>query len=317
MTEPKEIKAVIKTGRLRKEYEHVVALSALDLAIPECEICGLIGPNGAGKSTLLKILSTVIRPDFGMASVYGYGVEAEPLEVRKRIGFMPDFFALYENVTCEDFLTYFGLAYGLAPEKINARVTELLELVRLTEKRKEFISSLSRGMRQRLVFAKTLVHDPPALLLDEPLSGLDPKARMEMREALRNLKSLGKTIIISSHILTELSEFCTYVVIMEKGLLKASGRVDEILARMRGEKAVTLEVTGLTEKARQIISSTPGVTLSSVEGLVIKFGLAGDKSALADINAALVRAGIGVVGLREEQGNIEDIYKKISGNEVQ
>ena len=317
MTESKEIETVIKTGRLRKEYENVVALKALDLAIPEGEICALIGPNGAGKSTFMKILSTVIRPDFGSASVLGYNPETQPLEVRRRIGFMPDFFSLYENVTSEDFLAYFGLACGMAPSKIGARVTELLEMIALTEKRNTLISGLSRGMKQRLVFAKTLVHDPPVLLLDEPLSGLDPKARMEMREVLRNFKKLGKTIIISSHILTELSDFCSYVVIIEKGVLRASGGVEEILARIRGAREVSIEVTGSADKAKQIIAAAPGVALRACEGMTVNFALSQERAVLAEINASLVRAGIGVLSIREQQGDIEDIYKKISAEEVQ
>jgi ABC-2 type transport system ATP-binding protein len=309
--------AAIKTSRLRKEYDKVVALSALDLEIPEGEICGLIGPNGAGKSTLLKILSTVIRPDFGLASVNGFGVETNVLEVRRRVGFMPDFFALYENMTAEDFLVYFALAYGMSPEKIKPRVDELLTLVNLTDKRDEMVSGLSRGMKQRLVFIKTLIHDPPVLLLDEPLSGLDPKARIEMREALRSLKKMGKTIIVSSHILAELSDFCSYVVIMEKGILRANGAVSQILDQIQGALQVSIEVTGDLEKAREIIGRAKNVSVKSAEGLTVNFSLAADKKELAAINAALVNAGVGVVTITEKRGDIEDIYAKISANEVQ
>ena len=307
----------IKTSHLRKEYDKVIALSALDLEIPEGEICGLIGPNGAGKSTLLKILSTVIRPDFGLASINGFGVETNVLEVRRRVGFMPDFFALYENMTAEDFLIYFALAYGMTPDKIKPRVDELLALVNLTDKRNEMISGLSRGMKQRLVFVKTLIHDPPVLLLDEPLSGLDPKARIEMREALRSLKKLGKTIIVSSHILAELSDFCSYVVILEKGILRANGTVSQILDQIQGALQVTIEITGELEKAKEIIGKFKNVSIKSGEGMIINFSLAGEKKELAAINAALVNAGIGVMTVTEKRGDIEDIYAKISAHEVQ
>jgi len=307
----------IKTSRLRKEYDKVIALSALDLEIPEGEICGLIGPNGAGKSTLLKILSTVIRPDFGLASVGGFGVETNVLEVRRRVGFMPDFFALYENMTAEDFLIYFALAYGMTPDKIKPRVDELLTLVNLTDKRNEMISGLSRGMKQRLVFVKTLIHDPPVLLLDEPLSGLDPKARIEMRESLRSLKKMGKTIIVSSHILAELSDFCSYVVILEKGILRANGTVSQILDQIQGALQVTIEVTNEAEKAKEIIGKFKNVSIKSGEGMLINFSLAGEKKELAAVNAALVSAGVGVVAITEKRGDIEDIYAKISAHEVQ
>jgi ABC-2 type transport system ATP-binding protein len=307
----------IKTSHLRKEYDKVIALSALDLEIPEGEICGLIGPNGAGKSTLLKILSTVIRPDFGLASVSGFGVETNVLEVRRRVGFMPDFFALYENMTSEDFLVYFALAYGMPPDKIKPRVDELLALVNLTDKRNEMISGLSRGMKQRLVFVKTLIHDPPVLLLDEPLSGLDPKARIEMRESLRSLKKMGKTIIVSSHILAELSDFCSYVVILEKGILRANGTVSQILDQIQGALQVAIEVTNELEKAKEIIGKFKNVSIKSGEGMIINFSLAGEKKELAAVNAALVNAGIGVVAITEKRGDIEDIYAKISAHEVQ
>ena len=307
----------IKTSRLRKEYDKVIALSALDLEIPEGEICGLIGPNGAGKSTLLKILSTVIRPDFGLASVGGFGVETNVLEVRRRVGFMPDFFALYENMTAEDFLIYFALAYGMTPDKIKPRVDELLTLVNLTDERNEMISGLSRGMKQRLVFVKTLIHDPPVLLLDEPLSGLDPKARIEMRESLRSLKKMGKTIIVSSHILAELSDFCSYVVILEKGILRANGTVSQILDQIQGALQVTIEVTNEAEKAKEIIGKFKNVSIKSGEGMLINFSLAGEKKELAAVNAALVSAGVGVVAITEKRGDIEDIYAKISAHEVQ
>ena len=307
----------IKTSHLRKEYDKVIALSALDLEIPEGEICGLIGPNGAGKSTLLKILSTVIRPDFGLASVNGFGVETNVLEVRRRVGFMPDFFALYENMTAEDFLIYFALAYGMTPDRIKPRVDELLALVNLTDKRNEMISGLSRGMKQRLVFVKTLIHDPPVLLLDEPLSGLDPKARIEMRESLRSLKKMGKTIIVSSHILAELSDFCSYVVILEKGILRANGTVSQILDQIQGALQVTIEVTNEAEKAKEIIGKFKNVSIKSGEGMLINFSLAGEKKELAAVNAALVSAGVGVVAITEKRGDIEDIYAKISAHEVQ
>jgi len=317
MSESANKSPAISTRHLRKEYDKVVALSALDLEIPQGQICGLIGPNGAGKSTLMKILSTVISPDFGYASVEGFDVHAQVLDVRRRVGFMPDFFALYENITCEDFLTYFGLAYGLDPATLPKRVDELLTLVNLTEKRKELISGLSRGMRQRLVFVKTLIHDPPVLLLDEPLSGLDPKARIDMREALRALKNLGKTIIVSSHILAELSDFCSYVVILEKGVLRANGTVIDILTRIKGELQVSVEIIGPTDKACGLLRNVPGVTLKTCDGQVINFALAGERRVLAEINAALVNAGLGVISLSEKRGDIEDIYNKISGNEVQ
>jgi len=308
---------MIATRKLRKEYDQVVALSALDLEVEQGEIYGLIGPNGAGKSTLLKILATVLRPDFGSAAVAGFDVERAPLEARRRFGFMPDFFGLYESVTVEDFLTYFGLAYKVELPVLRGRVRKLLELVNLEDKQQALISELSRGMRQRLVFAKTLIHDPPVLLLDEPLSGLDPQARMEMREILRTLKSEGKTVVISSHILPELSDFCTSVGILEKGVLRITGSVAQIMSHLRGDHQVLIEVAGEVNRAKAMLEKMPGLSLKPAEGQVLRFSFIGERGRIAEINAALVNAGIGVMAIKEERGNIEDIYFQVAAHEVQ
>jgi ABC-2 type transport system ATP-binding protein len=306
---------MINTFRLRKEYENIVALKSLDLSIPAGEIFGLIGPNGAGKTTLLNILGTVLQPDFGQVSIAGINVEDQPLAVRRLIGYMPDFYALYEDMTTEDFITYFGLAFGVDKKILPETVDRLLHQANLTTKRESKISELSRGMRQRLVFAKTLVHDPEVLLLDEPLSGLDPLARTKMRELLRGLKARGKTVVISSHILTELSDFCTMVGILERGKLRVCGKIDEVLARFAGERMVTVEVVLEGALARDIISGIPGVKLEPGKGEVIKLRCR-ERETIAVINSALVAAGIKVLSITEDKGDIEDIYFKVASHEV-
>lgn len=307
----------VKTRRLRKEYDDVVALKGLDLEVPAGEIFGLIGPNGAGKSTLLKILATALRPDFGSAEVAGTDVESAPLQARRRVGFMPDFFALYEAVTAEDFLTYFALAFGVARKAVPGRVEGLLAAVNLVEKRRARIGELSRGMKQRLVMAKTLVHDPAVLLLDEPLSGLDPKARMEMREILRGLRAKGKTVVISSHVLAELTGFCTSVGILEKGVLRVSGVMDEVQAKAGGTRRVIIDVDVNAARAREILGRMEGVFLVPGEGETIIFSLTSGRAAIADINRTLVSAGVGVISIREEKNDLEDIYFRLSSHEVQ
>ncbi len=311
------MRCAIKTEKLRKEYDSVVALKSLDMEIPEGETYGLIGPNGAGKSTLLKLLATAIKPDFGFALVEDANIETQPIEARKKVGFMPDFYALYEQVVAEDFLTYFALAYGVSRESIPGLVDKLLADVKLTEKRKANISELSRGMRQRLVFAKTLIHDPPVLLLDEPLSGLDPKARAEMIEILRELRKTGKTVVISSHILSELSALCTSIGIIEKGEMKIAGTIDEVRQAARGSGKVEIELISNAAPAANIISGFEFAEMRAVVGNTIVFDLQGDRSGIALINEALVQSGFGVVSISDERLNLEDIYFKVSSHEVQ
>ncbi|HOC92409.1 MAG TPA: ABC transporter ATP-binding protein [bacterium] len=311
------MRCAIKTEKLRKEYDSVVALKSLDMEIPAGETYGLIGPNGAGKSTLLKLLATAIKPDFGFATVEGANIETQPIEARKKAGFMPDFYALYEQVVAEDFLTYFALAYGVSRESIPGLVDKLLADVNLTEKRKANISELSRGMRQRLVFAKTLIHDPPVLLLDEPLSGLDPKARAEMIEILRLLRKSGKTVVISSHILSELSALCTSIGIIEKGEMKITGTIDEVRQAARGAGKVEIELISNAAQAANIISGFEFAEMRAVVGNTIVFDLNGDRSGIALINEALVQSGFRVVSISDERLNLEDIYFKVSSHEVQ
>ena len=317
MQNTQEQPGAIATSRLRKEYDDVVALRALDLNVAAGELYGLIGPNGAGKSTLLKLLATALRPDYGTASVAGFDTLSAPLEVRRRVGFMPDFFSLYEQVTVEDFLTYFGLAYGLTPERTQSRVDELLAMVNLADKRGANISDLSRGMRQRLVFAKTLVHDPDVLLLDEPMSGLDPKARNEMRNLIRELHERGRTVIISSHILVELSGLCTSIGVLEKGQLRAHGTIDAIRAELQPEVHAAVEVAADPDRARDVISGCEGADVLSLDGNIVRFRITGAREGLADVNAALVNAGLRVLSLTQESGGLEDLYFKLSGHEVQ
>lgn len=312
-----ESHSAVSARKLRKEYDDVIALKSLDLEIPAGEIFGLIGPNGAGKSTLLKILATALRPDNGAATVDGCSVETAPREVRRRVGFMPDFFSMYENVTAEDFITYFGLAFGLSPAAALERTDLLLKRVNLSDKKSARVAELSRGMRQRLVFAKTIVHDPPVLLLDEPLSGLDPLARMEMKDILRGLRGEGKTVVISSHVLPEMTDLCTSVGILEKGELVIAGPMDVVSAAARGSRVVEIEVIGDEAKARQIIASAKGASLEPGEGKKILFKLDADRERIAEVNAALARADIGVVAIAERANDLESIYFRLSSHEVQ
>jgi ABC-2 type transport system ATP-binding protein len=253
--------AIVETRNLTRRYGDTLALDHLNLQIPDGAIFGFIGPNGAGKTTTMRILTTLLLPTGGEAWVGGESVLKHPARVRNLVGFMPDFFGVYDNVKSWEYLDFFGRAYGVAPERRASAIGELLDLVDLGHKRDDFVMNLSRGMKQRLSLARTMMHDPKLLILDEPASGLDPRARIELRELLKELRALGKTIMISSHILTELAEMCTHIAIIERGHLLASGDVETIMRSLQPHR--TLELRVLADRA-----AGPEQTAARVEALL-------------------------------------------------
>ncbi len=254
MTEP-----IVETRNLTKRYNNFTALSDLNLTIERGAIHGFIGPNGAGKTTTMRILATLLEPTEGQAWVSGYPVSEMPMEVRQCIGYMPDFFGVYDNMKVWEYLDFFAAAYKVPPEKRRGMIGDLLALVDLSAKRDAFVEELSRGMKQRLCLARTLVHEPDLLILDEPASGLDPHARIELRELLKELRSLGKTILVSSHILTELAEMCTHVAIIERGKLLISGSMSDILQAMQPAREIYIRVLGQAAESVRIINTLPGI----------------------------------------------------------
>ena len=226
---------MIEVHHLRKEYDDTIALENLDLVIPEGEVYGLIGPNGAGKTTLIRILATLLEPTYGQVRIGGFDALEEPMRVHPLLGYMSDFFSLYDNMLVWEYLDHFARCYKVSAGHRERLVEKVLELVSLEVRRDAPIKTLSRGMRQRLCFAKTLIHEPRVLLLDEPASGLDPAGRLEFRELIKQLHAMGRTILISSHILTEMADFCTSAGIMEQGRLLASGRVEDILRQLQAD----------------------------------------------------------------------------------
>src|SRR5438876_8295100 len=233
---------IVETQNLTKRYGNFTALTDLNLSIEMGSIYGFIGPNGAGKTTTMRILATLLEPSGGQAWVAGYPVTEAPEEVRKRIGYMPDFFGVYDNMKVWEYLDFFAAAYNVPPEKRKGLIDDLLALVDLSAKRDSFVEQLSRGMKQRLCLARTLVHEPELLILDEPASGLDPRARIELRELLKELRNLGKTILVSSHILTELAEMCTHVAIIERGHLLVNGKIGDILRALQPAREIYVRV---------------------------------------------------------------------------
>ena len=251
--------AVVQTENLTKQYGRFTALHDLNLTIERGAIYGFIGPNGAGKTTTMRILATLLEPTHGRAWVSGYPVMEEPHEVRRRIGYMPDFFGVYDNMMVWEYLDFFAAAYHVPEARRKGMIDDLLSLVDLSAKKNSFVEELSRGMKQRLCLARTLVHEPELLILDEPASGLDPHARIELRELLKELRSLGKTILVSSHILTELAEMCTHIAIIERGKLLLSGGVADILKAMQPAREIYVRVLDKAPQAAKLLESLGGV----------------------------------------------------------
>lgn len=306
---------MISIKHLRKEYDQLVALENLSLEVPRGECFGLIGPNGAGKTTLLRILATLLEPTYGSVHIKGIDILERPLEVHKYLGYLSDVFAVYEDMLVWEYLDHFARCYGITSiEKRDKLVDEVLELVSLRERKEAEIKGLSRGMRQRLCLAKTLIHQPEVLLLDEPASGMDPAGRIEFREMLKQLVALGRTILISSHILTEMADFCTSVAIIERGELLASGKVTDILQQLQPALRLELEVLGPPDTLLNILKSHPTIQqVDLVQGRIVG-RWHGAREELPALHQHLVHQGIPLISLAVKNDNLEDIYMKISGH---
>src|SRR5215813_3384873 len=246
---------MIELKNFTKAYGDFVAVANLNLKIAAGEMFGFIGPNGAGKSTTIRFLATLLRASAGEGVVNGHSVTRDPMGVRKSIGYMPDNFGVYDGMKVWEFLDFFAVAYQIPKNRRKAVIGDVLELLDLTHKRDDFVNGLSRGMKQRLCLAKTLVHDPPVLILDEPSSGLDPRARLEVKALLKELRRMGKTILISSHILTELADWCTSIGISERGQLLMHGPIDEVYRRIRGNRILEIKFIDGMEVGLSMIRS--------------------------------------------------------------
>lgn len=306
---------IVEINNIRKEFGTVVAVNNVNFSVDKGQVLGLIGPNGAGKTTLLRILATVLRPTTGSVRLLGYDLAKEYLQIRKYIGFMPDFFNLYNDLTPRECLEFFAKAYQVKQDLIQKRIDQTLEYVELEEKRDSLIRHLSRGMVQRMGVAVLLIHDPDVLLLDEPASGLDPKARIQLRNVLNKLSTEGKTIIISSHILTELSGFCSHIAIMDKGKIKLHGAVEEIQQKIASSAKVNISVLKDCEKAVELIKKFQDAKLITVENNNITVEMDKGPEGLADLNTYLVKEGIKVVNFSEQKTDLEDLFMKISSEE--
>ncbi|MFD1175225.1 ATP-binding cassette domain-containing protein [Paenibacillus puldeungensis] len=303
---------MIEINNLTKTYGGFEALKSVNLSISKGTVFGFVGPNGAGKTTTMSILATLLLPTSGTAKVGGFEVTEQPQEVRKRIGYMPDFFGVYDQFKTTEYLHFYGASYGIPRSERNALIPQLLELVNLSDKKDAYVDSLSRGMKQRLCLARCLVHDPDVLILDEPASGLDPRARIEMREILKELKLMGKTIIISSHILPELAEMVDEIGVIERGTLIAQGKVADIQNRLRVKRVLHIRVLDRAVELAEQLQDEMHVSevLHDETGIHVHFG--GGDAEQSELLARIISSGFQVVSFNEAQSNLEDIFLEIT-----
>lgn len=303
---------MIEIRGFAKAYGDLVAVEGLDLKIEAGEMFGFIGPNGAGKSTTIRFLATLLKADQGDATVNGHSVVGDPLGVRRSVGYMPDNFGVYDGMKVWEFLDFFAVAYQIPRERRRSVINDVLELLDLTYKRDDFVNGLSRGMKQRLCLAKTLVHDPPVLILDEPASGLDPRARLEVKALLKELRQMGKTILISSHILTELADCCTSIGIIERGRLLMHGPIDEVYRRIQRNRIVEIKVLDRLDIALSIVRSMPETLDVQQLGHRITVELAADDTVLANLLERLLAEGVRLRSFADKDPTLEDVFMMVT-----
>jgi ABC-2 type transport system ATP-binding protein len=306
---------IIETHGLVKRYGKLTAVDNLSLVVPRGAIYGFVGPNGAGKTTTMRILTTLITPTAGDAYVAGYSVVQHPREVRRAIGYMPDFFGVYDDMKVWEYLDFFAACYEIPERERPALINDLLALVDLAHRRDDMVEKLSRGMKQRLSLARTLAHDPEVLILDEPASGLDPRARIEVRELLVEMARMGKTIFFSSHILADVAEICTHLGIIESGQMVAQGTVGEIRQQLMPTREITITLLDRVDEAKEALQHVVGVT--AVEDLPNEHGrhrlrvsFTGDDTGISAMLQALASRGLPVVNFAEETRDLEAVFMR-------
>lgn len=303
---------MIHIENLSKKYDKIIALDNLNFEVKKGEVFGFVGPNGAGKTTAMSILATLISPTSGKAYIGDFNVEKSPYQVRKLIGYLPDFFGVYDNLRADEYLNFYGAAYGINSARRKKIIPELLALVKLDHKSDAYVDTLSRGMKQRLGLARCLIHDPEVLILDEPASGLDPRSRVEMRDILKELRNRGKTIIISSHILPELAELSDTIGIIEDGRMVTTGSIDEINNRMKGQKQLVIGLANKWEEASLFLKEMASISLIERNGDYLLAGFNGSESEKIDLLKRLVEAQLPITSFSEKEEDLEEIFLKIT-----
>jgi ABC-2 type transport system ATP-binding protein len=303
---------VIRTHNLTKKYGDQFAIQAIELDLAAGDLFGFIGPNGAGKTTTMKILATLLDPTYGEAYVCGHSIYRDPKEIRRLVGYMPDFFGVYDDMKVIEYLEFFAAAYRINGAKRREVCNEKLDLVDLAFKRDAYANTLSRGQTQRLGLARVLLHEPQVLLLDEPLSGLDPRARIEMRAVLRRLGQQGKTIMVSSHILPELADMCNKVGLIDKGVMDVNDTVVEVLRRVRERIRLHIGVTGSLDAAAKLLEHSDLVETVAVNHDQLMVTLKKGIEDYTDLSPLLIQAGHKIKLFREEEINLESAFMALT-----
>ncbi len=304
---------MLRIENLCKNYGKFRAVNDLNLHIPKGEIFGFVGPNGAGKTTTMRIICGLLDATSGKVYADGIDVINRPKELKRKIGYMPDFFGVYDDLKVMEYLDFYASIYNIKGADSRKICQDLLELVDLTDKKDFYVDSLSRGMKQRLCLARSLVHNPDLLILDEPASGMDPRARIEMKEILRTLKSMGKTILVSSHILPELAELCTAIGIIEKGRIVMSGTVDEITRKVYHTQTIRIKVIDRLEETIRILQEYPDIDgVNPVGDKEVEASFNGDEVFMNALLVRLIQNDVPVTAFNQLDGNLEDIFMKVT-----
>lgn len=304
---------MLQINQLYKNYGKFLAVNNLNLHIPQGDLFGFVGPNGAGKTTTIRMICGLMPPTAGSIVINGVDALAHPKDIKRQIGYVPDFFGVYDNLKVMEYMDFYGSMYSMNSRDI-ARISEdLLELVNLSDKKEVYVDTLSRGMKQRLCVARALIHNPSLLVLDEPNSGLDPRARVEMKELLLNLKSMGKTIIISSHILAELSEMCNSIGIMNHGNLVTAGKIEDVMESVFGGNRLSIEVTEGMEMAVRLLKERAGIKVESVGEKEIQLVHSINEKEIAGMIGEMIGLGVVVTGFHKQEGNLESLFMQLTG----
>ncbi len=308
---------MLQINNLYKNYGKFKAVKNLSLHIPKGDLFGFVGPNGAGKTTTIRIMCGLMLPSAGSVTINGVDALTHQKEIKRQIGYVPDFFGVYDNLKVREYMDFYGSMYRMGSREIQKLSDDLLELVNLSDKKEVFVDTLSRGMKQRLCVARALLHNPALLVLDEPNSGLDPRARVEMKELLLNLRGMGKTIVISSHILSELSEMCNSIGIMDHGTLVASGRIEDVMDSVFGNDQLIITLEEGRDTAVRIANEHAGVKVASVGEQELKLTHSLTKQEIAGMIGEMIAAGVLVTGFHKQEGSLETLFMRVTENEEQ